>query len=945
MVNNLYPTELSPFDEGSSSEENATATEDVPLPFPDQIQPIKITFLFSRENYDKDQDRDIFTDLTRAFYNLSIKKYINIHEEIEPGETNQEITRKMEDADVILVLLSLDFDHDTFCNSLDMRMRMRELAKKGVRIWPLLLKAYHYEKTDCANDYGLFFSIRESKNLSATQEERYVRITRKLSHEVDYMLADRCVTLGDTYMQQLKIPQALEAYDYALSLVNDYPAALFGKGCAFHEQGQCEEAKQHFEKIISLPANDLPYLSSISRELIMLKNEYYLGRALVEQEAFIEAFQIFKHVYQHKNIFNDKTALPIQKYLEEIYACAYCGEGDLLIGFGDSQQITQYYQRAYMSYRHAYDIQTPWNIYVLKMGDALIKLGINYQDKNWYEQVKNQYKDVVACFSDDAFVQNKYGEVLAILQQNEDALQAYDKALNLNHPQKDEIYEKKGNIYLQLLRAEDALDAFDQALHLDNRKASSYHGKGLALVALDRYKEALQAYELAQQYGEVSSDLMIHAINVLIELIEEEYAFDHMTQANVYMQKVSALCEQLLNQPNASLSSRSIVSCTRGRISFASKNMGYAEICYREGIGLASDHIESYLGIARIAIEDNDQSKANTFCELAAKMSISEAAYAERCLVFGKYFEHFAGKMNSEIYYSNLQNACKYYQRAAHLYPRAFKRALAWKNLGEACKKINRQSEALDAFIKALHDDNRLTECHYLQGECYAKLKRYYEAYLSFSKAIEFDATNLHAWILLGDMLFKMGRYLDAIMIFKQVIDKINSHAYDQLEEDILHTEIAYAYAGTGAAFCSLHEVEDAVNAFIEAHKHDPEIFEYAQYHRPLEVIKSTIEVRIGNHPDDAVSYKQKGDILFAFEQYGEALEAYTRALKSDKLPSIHVAEVKQNCEYASRLSVVQQKINLPGTVLPDGQSSNDNDVENGSPQHRGGLFEKLFSR
>lgn len=297
MVINSNLTGLQLFGDTNISKEIGNKFLDVTLPFPNPLEPVKITFLFSRENISKDKykDREIFKDLESYLHNLCIKKYIIIHKEIEPGESNKEITQKLDDADIIIILPSLDFDHDLFCSSQEMRAHLNELAKNGVYIWPILLKSYFYEKTDCINDHGLFFSIYENGNISATQDDRYTKIVQCISREVDYMLADRCVRLGDNYMQQLDILRALDAYHYALTLIKGYPPAIFGKGCALYKQERIEEAIDCFKEVslfTSLTSDN--GLSSNSCKLIQIRNDYYRGRAFIKLNLFKKLPTYFK---------------------------------------------------------------------------------------------------------------------------------------------------------------------------------------------------------------------------------------------------------------------------------------------------------------------------------------------------------------------------------------------------------------------------------------------------------------------------------------------------------------------------------------------------------------------------------------------------------------------------------------------------------------------------
>jgi serine/threonine protein kinase len=115
-----------------------------------------------------------------------------------------------------------------------------------------------------------------------------------------------------------------------------------------------------------------------------------------------------------------------------------------------------------------------------------------------------QYEEAVFDFEqaikfdpnyDDAY--NDKGRALWILKRYEDAYLAFDKAIQIN-PHMDAYYYNIG-MCLRRLSNEKALEGFAEAIKLRPTYHEAYYEQGNTLVALNRYQEALVAYEKASE--------------------------------------------------------------------------------------------------------------------------------------------------------------------------------------------------------------------------------------------------------------------------------------------------------------------------------------------------------------------------------------------------------------------------------------------------------------
>jgi len=128
-----------------------------------------------------------------------------------------------------------------------------------------------------------------------------------------------------------------------------------------------------------------------------------------------------------------------------------------------------------------------WN----KKGDVLFKL---YS----HDEALQCFDKAIQLEPNNAEYWNKKGNALHNLYRYSEALQCFDKAIQLE-PNNAEYWNKKGNALHNLYRYEEALQCFDKAIQLEPNNAEYWNKKGNALHNLYRYEEALQCFDKAIQ--------------------------------------------------------------------------------------------------------------------------------------------------------------------------------------------------------------------------------------------------------------------------------------------------------------------------------------------------------------------------------------------------------------------------------------------------------------
>ena len=88
------------------------------------------------------------------------------------------------------------------------------------------------------------------------------------------------------------------------------------------------------------------------------------------------------------------------------------------------------------------------------------------------------------------------GNALSNLGRYEEAIVAYDKALEIN-PQYSDAWNNKGIALSYLNRYEEASEACNKAIEIDPQNSNAWNNKGNILKILGRYGEAIEAFDKA----------------------------------------------------------------------------------------------------------------------------------------------------------------------------------------------------------------------------------------------------------------------------------------------------------------------------------------------------------------------------------------------------------------------------------------------------------------
>jgi|GEM_PF-3024707 len=819
-----------------------------------QPKSIKVAYLYHQS------DRSIFESLRKQLAGLCRNELIYELPEPLAGADIYQIKGWLEKAQVIILLISSDFDAQDDLTWKETQLIIKECAKNGAYIWPIIARYIHWDASSF-REYEVFWGKEKSITYHTPQEDAFRKLIPKISQEITHMHSEAWLQDGDRYCHQMQLGEAHSAYKNSRHYTSSYLPALLGIGHLFRKWDKLEEAKQFFEKIVSYDPQiqqkekDASYSGNQRADLT---NACCKGYALLELERPNEALVAFQKVHQ-------QNASPMNSMQRSFYAKAYCGEGDAYVKIGNQSSDFTIYYKALEAYNKAKDLFSDNPKYLNKIGDIYTILAAQSASNYSYEQALNTYLEINDNFTNDALAHVGRGNALKGLNRLMDALMAYEKALKLDQYEVGG-HSGKGEILLALGKPQEALSAFEEALRLDKDNAHCYYSKGRTLAKLSRHQEALNAYNKARDCGFKSPSVLVHQAMSLLELAEVEQAWGLQGQVVCYYEKAQMYYSYALGR---ALSEKDIVLCGLGKIAFAYYGQwDQAFRYYQRAINFAPNKANGYFEIGKMFVEQGNHSEAFKYFEYARERCNHPTSMLDEADIetaYGDAYFRIAEKLDPKDRDNYLLLARNYYQKAVGTRGHT----MAYVGLGKTYAKLHYSKEAINALNFAIKRNPKFAECYFIKGNCCYEQEQYEEAYYLYKNAIKLGFNNASVYNALGDTQLAMKRYIDALKDFDHVLENIKD-------------EVAHAHCGRGTALYALERVEDALQSFEKANKLDQMIIHLnLKYRHTIQNIGAVIEGRVRANPENTSAYKHKGDVLLLLgERTDDAIDAYTKVIE-----------------------------------------------------------------
>ena len=354
--------------------------------------------------------------------------------------------------------------------------------------------------------------------------------------------------------------------------------------------------------------------------------------------------------------------------------------------------------------------------------------------KGDYESALHVTEELVAIRGQSADLRRQ-GIYLSRLDRHEDALAAFDKALQVD-PHNADAWISRSVELRMLNRDEDALAALDKAVELHPNNSHAWILRGMALARLYRDEEALTAYEKAVELDPKHAHAWVHrgiALGVL----------DRDEEALATFDKAIAL------DPNDSEGWRN-----RG-IALSRLNRG-----------------DQALAAFDKAV-DLDPTEANIW--LSRGMALDRLDHDEEALAaFDKAVEldpkHAHAWVHRGIALRDLdrdEEALATFDKAIALDPNDSE---VWVSRGISLSRLNRGDQALAAFDKAVDLDPTDANTWLSRGIALDRLDRDEEALAAYDKSVNLKPNHTHAWVHRGLACLNLDRQEESLISFSKAI-------------------------------------------------------------------------------------------------------------------------------------------------------------------------------
>jgi tetratricopeptide (TPR) repeat protein len=225
------------------------------------VKKLKVFYCYARKDQDlRDELEHHLSDLKR-FYQLETW----YDRQVNPGENwEQTIEDRLNQADIILLLVSPDFLASDYCYNREMQRALERHTRGEVKVIPIILRPVYWKNspfnaiqllpkdalpiTSWPNRDGAFYDTVLGIERVIEELLRTRRTTDEWSKE------------GDDFLALKRYEEALVAYEQAIHLDPSYAAAYYGKGKTLLALKRYEEALVAYEQAAHLdPSYDPTY--------------------------------------------------------------------------------------------------------------------------------------------------------------------------------------------------------------------------------------------------------------------------------------------------------------------------------------------------------------------------------------------------------------------------------------------------------------------------------------------------------------------------------------------------------------------------------------------------------------------------------------------------------------------------------------------------------------
>ncbi|RCJ17780.1 protein kinase [Nostoc minutum NIES-26] len=330
---------------------------------------------------------------------------------------------------------------------------------------------------------------------------------------------------------------------------------------------------------------------------------------------------------------------------------------------------------------------------------------------------------------------SKQGNTLFELQRYQDALTAYQKAVDVR-PDYAQGWNGQAKTLSALKRYKEALSAYDKAIQIQPEYVEAWSGRGFALQSLQRYPEAIASFDKA---------LKLH----------NDYPEVWNAKGEVY--------SSLKQYDNA-------IKSYDKAIEF---KPDYYDSWYRKGLALHNikqyeEAIAAYdkaLGI-KPDFEQAWYNRGNALVNLN-RYEDAFVAYDKAVQYEPQYYLGWLSRGNVLVTLRRYPEAIESFNQVIKYNPNNYQ---AWYNRGWALHQTQRYEEAVQSYSKASAIEPKDYQVWYNMGNSQFNLQKYEAAIASYNKAVRYQPDSYETWYSRGNAFLNLKRYKDAIASYDKAL-------------------------------------------------------------------------------------------------------------------------------------------------------------------------------
>jgi tetratricopeptide (TPR) repeat protein len=329
----------------------------------------------------------------------------------------------------------------------------------------------------------------------------------------------------------------------------------------------------------------------------------------------------------------------------------------------------------------------------------------------------------------------KQANTLSELQRYQDALVAYDKALEIR-PDFAPAWQGQAKTLYNLQRYKEALTAYDKAIQLQTDSLASWTGRGLTLEKLQRYSEAIATFDKALQFQNNSPEIWTGKGNALLSL-------------NRYDEAITAFDKTIELKPDDAQAWYS-----KGRALQNMKRYDDAIASYDKATQFKPDFVQAWYN------------RGNAFVNLQ-RYNEAFAAYDKAVQYQPDFSLGWLSRGNTLINLQRHQEALDSFKEVIKYSPNSYK---AWYGRGWTLHQLQRYEEAVAAYNKATEIKRSDYQAWYNRGNSLYNLKKFEEALASYNKALRYKPEHHESWYSRGNALLNLKKYQEAIASYDKAL-------------------------------------------------------------------------------------------------------------------------------------------------------------------------------